>query len=253
MTPPSAIRRASTAPAPVWHHLAALGAMVLAAALAVVLAPAKSGAAAAPDLGALVPARLGDWREVRSRVLQVDLTPRRDGEEAGRTTDEPYDQTVMRTYARADGATVMLALAYGGRQRQEVKIHRPELCYLAQGFAVARRDPAPIVFADGRAVTATRLVARSDRRVEPVTYWIRIGDEITAGAVDSRLAILREGLKGRIPDGILVRVSSAYAPSDAAAERAYEDHQDFLRALLGALEPGARRILLADAGPRGGS
>jgi EpsI family protein len=248
------IDRALAAPAPAWHHLAALAAMALAAGLAVVLAPTRSAAvAAAPDLDALVPTTVGDWREVRSRLVQVDLTPRRDGEEADRTTDEPYDQTVMRTYARADGATVMLALAYGSRQRQEVKIHRPELCYVAQGFAVVRRGAAPIVLEDGRTVTATRLVARSDRRVEPVTYWIRVGNEITTSAVDSRLAILREGLKGRIPDGILVRVSSAHLPSDAAAERAYQNHQDFLRALVGALEPGARRLLLADAGPRGGS
>jgi EpsI family protein len=227
--------------------------MLAAAAIAVMLVPKKFDVAGgAIDLDTLVPAELGGWREVRSAVPQVDLTPRREGDEHERTTDEPYDQTIMRTYARADGATIMLALAYGSRQRQEVKIHRPELCYLAQGFAVGRRGAAPIVFEDGRAVTATRLVARSDRRVEPITYWIRIGEEITRSALDSRLAILREGLRGRIPDGILVRVSSAHAPSDPATERAYENQDDFLRALVGALEPRARRILLADANPRGG-
>jgi EpsI family protein len=248
----TAVRPHHPAPAPGWHYLAALAAMLAAAALSVALAPAKRDVAhAAFDLDALVPAQIGAWRQVRAAVTPVDLTPRRD-EADRRTTDDPYDQTVMRTYARADGATVMLALAYGARQRQEVKIHRPELCYVAQGFAVAYRDAAPMRFADGRAVIATRLVARSDRRIEPVTYWIRIGDEIARGALDARLAILREGLKGRIPDGILVRVSSAHAPGDAGAERAYENHRDFLGALLGALEPGARTILLADPGAVGG-
>jgi EpsI family protein len=236
-----------------WPHLAAGLAMLAAAAIAVMLVPKKFDVAGgAIDLDALVPAELGGWREVRSAVPQVDLTPRREGEERERTTDEPYDQTVLRTYARADGARIMLALAYGTRQRQEVKIHRPELCYVAQGFAVVRGDAVPIVFEDGRMVTVTRLVARSDRRVEPVTYWIRIGGEITTSALDSRLAILREGLRGRIPDGVLVRVSSAHAPADAGAERAYENHHDFLRALVGALEPRARTVLLAEAGPQAG-
>ena len=247
------MRRSHTAQAPDWHHLAALAAMIVAAALAAVLAPKKTAAAIGFDLDALVPTEIGRWREIRSGVSQIALTPGRDGDEEGeRTTDRPYDQVVMRTYARADGARIMLALAYGSRQRQEVKIHRPELCYLAQGFAVVHRSATSIVFEDGGTVTATRLVARSDRRIEPVTYWIRIGEEITASALDSRLAILREGLGGRIPDGMLVRVSSAHAPSDPAAERAYENQEDFLRALVGALEPGARRILLADANPRGG-
>jgi EpsI family protein len=225
-------------------HLAALAAMLVAAALALTLAPRKvdvSGGAF--DLGALVPGELGGWREVRSPFVQVDLTPRRDGEDAERTTDSPYDQTVMRTYARADGATIMLALAYGSRQRQEVKIHRPELCYVAQGFAVSRKNFVPLVFKDGNAVTATRLVAHNDRRVEPVTYWIRIGDEIAMSAVQSRLAILREGLRGRIPDGILVRVSSVHPPGTGDLDGAYRLHEEFLRELLSVVGPSGRLVV----------
>ena len=245
------LERRGSLPPLSWPHLGALLAMLAAAALAEALAPTKVDASGgAFDLNALVPGELGPWREVRSRFIQVDLTPRRDGEDAERTTDSPYDQTVMRTYARPDGATIMLALAYGSKQRQDVKIHRPELCYVAQGFAVTRSDFVPIVFKDGSGVTATRLVARSDRRIEPVTYWIRIGDEIAMSALQSRLAILREGLRGRIPDGILVRVSSAHARGDSDTERAYEEHQDFLRALMEALDGRAKAILVADAGNR---
>jgi EpsI family protein len=219
-----------------WPHLVAGVAMLSAATLAVVLVPTKFDVAgAAVDLDSLVPAELGAWREVRAAVPQVDLTPRREGEARERTTDEPYDQTVMRTYARADGARVMLALAYGTRQRQEVKIHRPELCYVAQGFAVVDKRSAPVVLKDGSAVNATRLVARTDRRVEPVTYWIRIGDEIAMSALQSRLAILVEGFRGRIPDGILVRVSTAESPGASEVDRAYAWHEEFLRELVAAV------------------
>mgnify|MGYP003340463721 CR=1 FL=1 len=51
-------------------------------------------------------------------------------------TEQPYDQTLMRTYANSHGEQIMLALAWGERQRQDVKVHRPEVCYPAQGFAI---------------------------------------------------------------------------------------------------------------------
>jgi EpsI family protein len=230
-----------------WPHLAAGLAMLAAATAAVMLVPKEFDVAGGVDLDALVPAEIGAWREVRSGVPQVDLTPRREGEERERTTDDPYDQTVMRTYARADGARVMLALAYGTRQRQEVKIHRPELCYVAQGFAVVHKRSAPVALKDGSAVTATRLVASTDRRVEPVTYWIRIGDEIALSAMQSRLAILAEGFRGRIPDGILVRVSTAESPGASEVERAYAWHEEFLRELVAAVGERGKLVLTGAA------
>lgn len=226
-----------------WPHVGALVAMLVAAGLAVILAPAKVDVAGAVDLESLVPSEFAGWREVRNPFVQVDLTPRRDGEAAERTTDSPYDQTLMRTYARPDGATIMLALAYGSKQRQDVKIHRPELCYVAQGFAVSRRDSGPLVFKDGSAVTATRLIAQNERRMEPITYWIRIGEEITSGALQSRMAILSEGLKGRIPDGILVRVSTAYARGTAEPEDTYRLQEEFLRELLAAVGNRGKSLL----------
>ena len=55
----------------------------------------------------------------------------------GETDPEaPYDDVLMRSYTNAHGEVVMLALAYGRHQRQEIKIHRPELCYTSQGYAV---------------------------------------------------------------------------------------------------------------------
>jgi EpsI family protein len=227
-----------------WPHLLALVAMLAAAGLAIALAPKKVDASGGLfDLDALVPKEFGEWREVRSAFVQVDLTPRRDGEAAERTTDSPYDQTVMRTYVHRNGARVMLALAYGSKQRQDVKIHRPELCYLAQGFQVGRKEHAVLSLDGGRSVALTRLVAEGSNRVEPVTYWIRIGEEISESAWQSRLAILREGLQGRIPDGILVRISTAY-PEGHFEPRAYRVQTEFLHDLLSSLQPRAQQLLL---------
>jgi len=225
-------------------HVVAFLAMIAAAGLAAALAPSKVDLAdRSLDLNALVPKQVGRWQDVPSPFVQMDLSPRRDGEEHT-TTDRPYDQTVMRTYRRSDGATVMLALAYGSRQLQEVKIHRPELCYAAQGFQVTRAEAGSLDLRAGQRVAITRLLTRGPARMEPVTYWIRIGDEITKSAWQSRLAILREGLRGRVPDGILVRVSSAYPRALPDRQDAYEIQAEFLRELLSALDPRGQRLLL---------
>lgn len=71
-----------------------------------------------------------------------------------------------------------------------------------------------------RSVTLTRLLAESSNRVEPVTYWIRIGEEIAISPWQSRIAILREGLQVRIPDGMFVRASSVF-PKGQSHPNAY--------------------------------
>ncbi len=59
----------------------------------------------------------------------------------------------LRSYVNANGDVVMLALAYGRHQRQEIKIHRPELCYTSQellDLAAVGRDPGAIRATRGR-------------------------------------------------------------------------------------------------------
>jgi EpsI family protein len=156
--------------------------------------------------------------------------------------DQPYDQVLMRSYGRSDGTIVMLALAYGRNQRQEVKIHRPELCYVAQGFEVVDRKIGTLRLSDTRGIEAYRIVARGRDRVEPVTYWIRIGDRVVRNAWDSRMKILRDGLKGTVPDGLLVRASSL-TRSTGDIPAAHEIQEQFLGDLYRALDEGSRAKL----------
>jgi EpsI family protein len=226
-----------------WRYLAASVVMLSAALQAVALAPTRYAVQKSEiDLEALIPRKFGDWREVESALIPMDLTPR-DGEAA--TMDQPYDQTLQRTYVRSDGQRVMLALAYGRVQRQEVKIHRPELCYVAQGFEVGRKETVALSFGEDLAIDAVRLIARRPHRLEPVTYWVRIGSTIPQNAWQSRWEILRSGLQGYIPDGMLVRVSQALE-EHAATDGSYEVQSHFLADLLAEAGPGTRRLL---AGP----
>jgi EpsI family protein len=193
----------------------------------------------AVDLEAMVPKQFGGWTYVPSAVTQVDLSVKRDGDEGSNT--RVYDQVLMRTYRNAQGQSVMLALAWGRQQRQEVKIHRPELCYVAQGFRIESSRPLEGL-GDG-SVRGTTLLTASTRRFEPVIYWVRIGDTLSSNAWQTRLYILREGIAGRIPDGILVRTSQAMRNA-SQVEASLEVQRQFLADLVAAVPPAQRAVLV---------
>lgn len=196
----------------------------------------------APDLNKSVPAVIGPWRELPNPMQQVALNT---GGEA--TIDQPYDQTVMRSYVDGKGHLIHLALAWGRKQRQEIKIHKPEFCYRAQGYSVShiQRVKLPIHSPKtGEEVTAVRLNTQ-DRNgmTEVVSYWIRIGEVYSPGGLDTRIHILKQGLLGKIPDGILVRVSQRIdREADPAA--AYQLQENFLSQLLAAVPASTRTLLL---------
>ncbi len=215
-------------------------AMVAAALLAIVATPRTHEVPEdAVNLARMVPTEFGRWKEMKTGVVQMDLAPR-EGEE--RTTDQPYDQVLMRSYERDDGAIVMLALAYGRSQRQEVKIHRPELCYLAQGFEMVSREKTRVTLDPQTTVPAYRLTTRARGRLEPVTYWIRIGDIIAETAWQSRWKIFTDGLTGTVPDGLLVRASSAL-PMDTDLGPVYIVQNEFLADLFAAVKGDAKHAL----------
>jgi EpsI family protein len=93
---------------------------------------------------------------------------------------------------------------------------------------------------DFGSVPVRRLYATNSARHEPITYWITVGDKATESGAKAKLAQLRYGLSGTVPDGILVRVSSI--DTDTAA--AYTLQQKFVSELLRALTPQARKRLI---------
>lgn len=221
--------------------------MLLAAAAAWMLTPrappVPSGADPLPRLEVAVPLVIGEWQLVPSLQEQVDLAVDGDGE---RLISQPYDQTLLRTYQNARGEQILLAVAYTRQQSQEVKVHRPEVCYTAVGFEVLSLAPTRLmnVAAAGTPpVDGMRMVARSVHHTEAVSYWIRMGSIYSQNAVDTRLHLLAEGLQGRLRDGALVRASRVIAdPAEAPAT--YPQVEGFLAAFAAALTPEARALLL---------
>ncbi|NDY90916.1 exosortase-associated protein EpsI, B-type [Ideonella livida] len=154
--------------------------------------------------------------------------------------DQLYGDLLERTYVNGQGQRVMLTIAYGPDQSQPgVQLHYPEVCYPAQGFKVLSNVVGQLPVA-GSALPVRRLETNlTERRPEPVTYWLMIGDQATLGGWDKRLKELRYGLRGKIVDGMLVRVSSI----DPDSARAFVLHQRFVNDLVTHLDAETRRRL----------
>ena len=195
-------------------------------------------------LDEVVPRAFNDWKELATGIEQATLAVADDGNP---TEEQPYDQVIMRTYENSQGERVMLALAYAKRQKQELKIHRPEVCYTAQGFKVL--DDRLVDLPQSRAhpgIPARRLLMRNDSRLEAVTYWVRVGADYPRGGLDTRASILRYGLDGKVPDAILVRASTILA-DEGGTRQGFEQHERFLKELVEAMSPKAATMLVAAA------
>jgi len=217
-------------------------AMAATAAATMAWHPRAAQVDAAPALEQLVPHQFGEWREVQGGPPQIDPTA---GESEERTVDHPYDDVLMRTYVNSLGETVLLALAYSRNQKQEVKIHRPDVCYAAQGFAVTHRGPSVLhLAAAAHGIAAARLVARAPGRAEAVSYWIRIGDTYSESAWFIRYHIFMEGIRGRALDGMLVR-ASRIVRGGRISEREFALQERFLAELVEAMPPGSRWLLVS--------
>jgi EpsI family protein len=101
----------------------------------------------------------------------------------------------------------MLSVAYGGDQRDSMQVHKPEVCYQAQGFDVLKVVASKLTTDYGK-IPIKRLVATQGNRNEPITYWFTVGKKAISNGLDFKLNQMRYGLTGKIPDGLLFRVSS---------------------------------------------
>ena len=157
------------------------------------------------------------------------------------TLDAIYDEIVSKVYIdRATGRRVMISLAYGNNQSRATQVHKPEVCYPAQGFDLMSMQKGTLAMADQQALPVMRIVAQMGRRVEPLTYWIRAGDRVVRGAIEQNVARVSLGLRGYIPDGLLFRISEINA--DATASFALQDR--FVSEFLAQLSPAARESLI---------
>jgi EpsI family protein len=209
--------------------------MLAAAGMAMALKPTTKIVDQGPklDLETLVPKQFDDWK-MAENVATLIANPEQTAE-----LNKLYSQMLTRTYVNSHGGRIMLSISYGGDQSDGMQVHKPEVCYPAQGFQILKNrvDVLSTVAGD---IPVKRLVASQGQRNEPITYWITVGDTIAVNSLMWKINQVKYGLTGKIPDGLLFRISSIQPDNTAA----YGMQDDFARALLDALPPTSRERLI---------
>lgn len=225
-----------------FKHLVIGLCMFAAAGMALALKPTTRVVDAGPkiDLETLIPKTFGEWK-IDETIAPLIANPEQEA-----VLNKIYSQTLSRTYVNSRNERIMLSIAYGGDQSDNMAVHKPEVCYPAQGFQILK-SPTIQNFspASGSSIPVKRLVAVHGPRVEPITYWTTVGGVVEVHGLKWKLQQLKFGLTGKIPDGLLFRVSSIQ--SDDA--KAYQIQDDFTRAMLKAMEPKERERIIGTLGP----
>ncbi len=181
-------------------------------------------------LETLFPLSAGEWHVDQRAVAFV-----RPENEKGKLYGI-YDQVLERVYVGPGGRRVMLSAVYGAEQSMRLQVHRPEGCYPWAGFKIDALQRTQLALAQ-RSIPVTLLHAEKPGRSEPITYWTVLGDDVVEN--DGRTFQWRQltfGVRGKILDGMLIRVSSI----DDDVQRAWALHAEFADVLVKAMPPDQR-------------
>lgn len=188
------------------------------------------------DLEQIFPASFGGWTQDPNRPVTI-VSP-----DQAALLKQLYAQTVTRTYIGPQGERIMLSVAYGGDQSEATRAHRPDVCYPVQGFQILSSENATLPVAGGE-LPVRHMFAKLGQRHEPVTFWFVVGEYVAVSSPQQKYAELRYSLRGLIPDGLLMRVSSIDLDPDAG----YRLQTKFINDLYAGMRPEHRTVAFGSA------
>ncbi len=187
----------------------------------------------------IIPKKVGDWKALDSGIVLIKAS---DVEEK---LNAIYSDMLERHYKDNNNNEIFLSLAYGADQSSDqTQVHRPEFCYPAQGFEISHVRDELIALSPEYSLLVRRLLARAPGRTEPITYWLVIGDKATLPGWSRKWIQLEYGLGGKIPDGLLFRVSSI----TQNIELAYQNQDDFIKELFSIVDQKKRNYFFGKLG-----
>ena len=185
-------------------------------------------------LASLAPSTFEGWM---SRDVSDLVAPATDGS----LMSKLYAQTVERVYSRnGSGLEVMMLLAQGNAQTNDLQLHRPEVCYQAFGFHLLDNHPTRLALNGRASIPGRQIIARAQDRQENILYWTRMGEFLPDSGTQQRLDRVKLALHGDIADGLLARFSTV--GKDNA--QAFETLRSFIPAFLEAVSPNSRAALI---------
>jgi EpsI family protein len=220
---------------PVRRNILLMVLMIAATVLAMALIPTQRLAddGNKVDIESMIQKKFGDWK-LDETIVPIKVSP-----DVEANLNRIYNQTLSRTYVNNRGDRIMLSIAYGSDQSTSLQVHRPDVCYTAQGFQISNIEKGIVQTETGQ-IPVMNMVATRGQRIEPITYWITVGDMVVRGWFEQKLAKVKYGLTGAVPSGILVRVSNL-SPSE---QNSYKLHDLFINEMLNAILPSDRLKLV---------
>lgn len=186
-------------------------------------------------LETMIPKQFGDWR-VDETIMPMSASP-----EQEELLKKIYSQILTRTYINSLGQRIMLSVVYGDGIDRQMDVHRPEVCYPAQGFSVSQYTDQVVNTLFG-SLSMRRLVATNGQRIEPISYWIRVGDKSVNNTYERKLQRYKLLFTGGADSGILARVSSIEKDQTLA----YQEQEAFINAMLQAMPEEQRKQLVGE-------
>ncbi len=194
------------------RHLIAIVVIGLAGFYAMDLRGGRPEAAPVPPIEGL-PREVGTWRS-------ADYS-------SGETVTEVLaaDRTLTRRYQRADGATVMLFLAYFAQQQVNSQIHSPINCLPGGGWRIVSHATEDLVAGEG-ATPATCLRISREGHSQEVVYWFQTQGGRVAGEYALKWDLVKNAILRRPTNAAFVRYNAASADAEALHElvRLLEPH-----------------------------
>ena len=188
----------------------------------------------APDLETLFPDNFDEWQRV---YLSDTVLP-------SEVNAQPGEAVTYRAYRNKLGRVITLLVAYGPPASDSVRLHRPETCYVAQGFAIDWRKSSSLNLSNNlnySPIPINRLMTQNSLRFEAVSYWLRAGQGYATSAAAHQWINLQQGL-GKTADGVLVRISS-----NGKSDQEFNLHTEFMESLLYHMAPEKRSLLIVQS------
>lgn len=220
--------------------LSALILMLGSVALAEMVKPRKywADAIGEPHYSTLIPQAFGEWQAIPNAGKAV-VNPVQE-----ENLMRLYSETFARSYVNTrTQRIIMLSIAYGRDQSNDTQLHTPEACYPSQGFKIENRSEHNVASPFGAIESVQLMTTMGPRRTEPLTFFIRVGDEVARGSRDRNLARIKMAFRGYRVDGMLFRVSEVTRQGGA-----FELQDQFINDLLKSLSPEARRRVIGNIG-----
>ncbi len=184
----------------------------------------------------IAPDQVGDWSSWEVSGLAPPST-------SDSLVTDIYDQLVERVYQRkSTGEEIMMLLAHGASQTNDLQLHRPEGCYPAFGYEILYDRIGALQIPPGVLLPTRRLVADAPGRRECIVYWTRIGDSLPTSYGAQRASLLANAMAGFVCDGVLARFSVVNLDID----RSFAMLEHFVLEFLRAVRASSRQAFIGD-------